>query len=72
MDGPPFPDSLEEDDLGEYGVFEGQCAACDAYARVDDLGLCEDCTGKLDRDMIRERSWDHSATAWACPKEKRE
>ncbi len=72
MDISAPPEFLEEDDFDEYGVFESQCIACDLYTRVDDLGLCEECAGKLDRDMIRERDWDYSATAWACPEEKRE
>jgi len=72
MDKSPFSDFVDGDDPHEYGVFEGQCVACDAYTRIDDLGLCEECTGKLDRDMIRKRDWDYSASAWACPQEKRE
>ena len=36
------------------------------------MTLCEDCAAKLDRDMIRQRDWDYSATAWACPENRRE
>lgn len=69
MDADFFED---DDDLGDFGFFEGECAGCDVYTRLDDVGLCEECSAKLDRDMIRERDWDYSATAWVCPKEKRE
>lgn len=55
-----------------YGFYEGECAGCDVFTRVDDVMLCEDCAGKLDRDMIRQRDWEYSATAWACPEARRE
>jgi len=67
-----YIDLFEEDDSDEFGLWDGQCAGCDDYGRVNDLGLCAECTDKLDRDMIRNRDWEYSATAWACPKEKRE
>jgi hypothetical protein len=54
----------EEDDYEPSWGYEGQCLACDAWGRVDDLGLCEDCAAKLDRDLIRRREWDYSATAF--------
>ena len=31
---------------------------------MDDLGLCEKCITKLERDLIRQRDWDY--LAWAC------
>ncbi len=57
-------------DLTDYD--EGACAGCDNYTRLDDIGLCEECGAKLDRDMIRERDWERSMTAWVCPKDRRE
>ncbi len=63
---------IEFDDDDEYGFYEAECAGCDAFTRVDDLGLCSDCAGKLERDFIRERDWDYSATAFGVPSEKRE
>ncbi len=51
-----------DDDL--FGLYEGQCQACDKFCRVDDLSLCKDCTGKFERDLIRERQWEYSATAF--------
>lgn len=28
------------------------------------MGLCTECAAKLDRDMLHERAWDYSATAF--------
>jgi len=36
-----------------FGSYEAICKACDASAPVNDLGLCEDCDAKMDRDLIR-------------------
>ena len=55
-----------------WGLWDGQCQACEAYGRVNDLSLCEDCAGMLDRDLIRQRAWEHSMEAWALPDEARE
>jgi len=41
-----------------------ECAGCDLIRPLDDTGLCAECAAKLDRDMIRERAWDYSATAF--------
>jgi len=49
--------------------FEGQCQACDMYGPVDDLSLCYDCAGKFERDMIRQREWDYSASAFGLSDE---
>ncbi len=43
------------------------CVGCDLPSQVNDLGLCGDCNAKLDRDMIRSRDWDRSATAFLTP-----
>ena len=56
----------------EFGLWEAECQACDIVARVDDLGLCEECSAKFDRDMIRQRYWDYAASAFGVPPEKRE
>ena len=63
--------SADEDD-GDFGLWDGQCQACDAYGPVNDLSLCEACAGKLERDMIRQRDWAYSATAFGCPPERLE
>jgi hypothetical protein len=60
------------DDEPEFGVFESSCQACEVFGPVDDLGLCAGCFAKLDRDMIRQRAWDYSATAFGVGPESRE
>jgi hypothetical protein len=61
-----------DDPMDAYGLYEAECAGCDSITRVNDLMLCEECAAKLDRDLIRQRDWDYSATAWACPEPRRE
>jgi hypothetical protein len=54
-------------------MFEGECQACDGgFLPLNDLGLCDGCGDKLDRDMIRERAWDYSALAFGVPTDQRE
>jgi hypothetical protein len=36
------------------------------------MSLCEECAGKLERDLIRQREWDYSASAFGLPPEARE
>jgi len=49
------------DTFGEaWGMYDGQCLACDLWGRVNDLGLCEECASKLERDLIRVRDWDYA------------
>ena len=45
------------------------CAGCDLPFPVNDLGLCDDCFMKLERDLIRSRDWEYSATAFAVEPE---
>lgn len=54
------------------GNYEGECVGCDLWLPINDLGLCDDCNTKLERDLIRQRDWDHSATAFSVPVEKLE
>jgi len=56
----------------EWGDREGECRGCDTFTRLNDLVLCFDCTGKLERDLIRQRDWDHSVSAYAASPEQRE
>ena len=63
--------NIKNDD-DEFGFYEAECAGCDVFTRVDDVGLCSNCAGKLERDFIRERDWDYSAMAFGVPSEKRE
>jgi hypothetical protein len=48
------------------------CVACDLFGPVNDLGLCSGCAAKLDRDMIRQRAWDYSTSAFTLPPGERE
>lgn len=52
--------------------FEGECQGCDLFAAINDLGLCDDCAAKLDRDLIRKRDWEYSVSAYGVPKDKLE
>lgn len=60
------------DEDPEFDVLEYKCQACDVFGPVDDLCLCETCSGKLERDMIRQRAWDYSASAFGVRPEDRE
>jgi hypothetical protein len=62
----------EDDELSGFGNYEGECQGCDIFGPLNDLGLCEECAGKLDRDLIRERDWDYSVSAFGVPESKRE
>lgn len=66
-------DDLFDHDLDDLtGEFESECQGCDLFLPLNDLGLCEQCAGKLERDLIRERQWDYSVTAFGVPAENRE
>jgi hypothetical protein len=49
---------FDEHDDEQWGLWDGQCQACDVYGPVDDMMLCENCGEKLERDLIRQREWD--------------
>jgi hypothetical protein len=55
-----------------WGMWDGQCQACDMWGRVDDMLLCEDCATTLERDLIRQRDWDYSVSAFGLSPEDRE
>ncbi len=63
-------DDIDDDLL--FGSYEGCCKGCDDYAPVDDIGLCETCADKMDRDLIRKRDWAYSASAYGVPPDRRE
>jgi hypothetical protein len=60
-----------DDDPGD-GLDYGECQGCYLLLPLDDLGLCDGCREKLERDLIRRRDWDYSALAFGVPPEKRE
>lgn len=48
------------------------CRGCDLTLPLNDLGLCDDCYSKLERDLIRMRDWEYSAEAFGVPDEQLE
>jgi hypothetical protein len=57
----------------EHAPSANECVGCERLVpQCDDLGLCPDCAAKLDRDMIRDRDWERSWTAWHTPADQRE
>jgi len=61
-----------DDNFEDYGFFEGECQGCDDFKPLNDLSLCEECDRKLDRDLIRQRDWAYSMTAFGVPESKLE
>ena len=57
--------------IDDDGIF-ADCRGCDTYDQVNDLGLCTECTAKLERDLIRARDWEYSVTAFGVPRDERE
>ena len=64
-----FKDIVDEDSWHDC---DGECQACDMYGPVDDMLLCNECAGKLERDLIRQRNWDHCVSAFVLPDKERE
>ena len=62
----------EDDSHDDFGYWYAECRGCDRFASVDDMGLCSECADKFERDLIRKRCWDYSASAFGVPPEKRE
>ena len=61
---------MEDEEL--FGIWDGQCQACEMWGRVNDLMLCEECDGKIQRDLIRARDWDYVAAAFGLDDEGRQ
>ncbi len=51
----------------DHALDSGFCRNCKAPLPVNDLGLCDDCYAKLERDLIRMRDWEYSAEAFGVP-----
>ena len=71
-DNPNDTFEFDENDDEPWDSPEGECLGCDSYGLVNDLGLCEECAAKLERDLIRHRDWDYSVTAYDRSSEARE
>lgn len=54
-------DEIEDVMFGQ--PIAGPCKGCDEYGTLDDIGLCQQCGAKMDRDFIRQRQWDYSVSA---------
>lgn len=64
---------MTEDEFEDlFSSFEAECQGCEIFSRVNDLMLCEECAGKLERDLIRERDWDYTVSAYGLPDSRRE
>ena len=61
---------MEDEEL--FGIWDGQCQACEMWGRVNDLMLCEECDAKIQRDLIRARDWDYVAAAFGLDDEGRQ
>jgi hypothetical protein len=49
------------------------CIGCDqVVSQRDTLGRCPACAATLDRDMMRDRDWERSWTAWQIPADQRD
>lgn len=51
----------------EWELIDTICVGCDLPARTNDLGLCNSCYAKLERDLIRSRDWNYSGMAFGTP-----
>lgn len=69
---PAEPEDMVRKAGDDFGFYEAECGACDSVLRVDGNGLCQACGSKLERDLIRERDWAYSVSAYAMNDEQRE
>jgi hypothetical protein len=64
---------FDGDDNGDFwGDTDGDCNGCDSFLPLNDLGLCNECAEKLDRDLIRQRDWSYSTAAYGLNSLQRE
>lgn len=71
-DEPPGFENAMGETESDFGRHEAECAGCEQFRRVNELGLCENCSQKLERDLIRKRDWAYSVTAYGMSDERRE
>jgi len=70
---PKWEEEEFDDDEERFGLnIKGECQGCDEILPLNDLRLCDECAGKMDRDLIRMRDWDYSALAFGVPEDRRE
>ncbi len=59
----------QKNEHDDHRLIDTICVGCDIPLPVNDLGLCDECFMKLERDLIRSRDWAYSATAFAVAPE---
>ena len=62
---------MEEVKYGLPGC-ESECVGCGGFGRINELALCEVCSARLERDLVRERDWAYSLAAYGLSDEDRE
>lgn len=60
------------DNFEDGVIIDTICAGCDLSRPVNDLSLCDECFAKLERDLIRSRDWEYSATAFMVAEDQLE
>lgn len=68
----PSDDECPYDDDTDDLSISGICQGCDNYHTINDIGLCDLCAAKLDRDFIRQRQWEYSTAAFCVDQAARE
>lgn len=56
----------------QFGIYEAECVGCDSFQPVDDMGLCAVCSAMCERDFLRMREWEYSASAFGLTAAQRE
>jgi hypothetical protein len=69
---PPGLEKSPDEAAATFAGYDGECAGCEQFLIVNELGLCEDCSQKLEIDMVRNRDWAYSAIAFGASDEQRE
>ncbi len=59
--------AVPDDEASAKAVSE---RAYGAFRPLDDTGLCEECSGRFERDLIRMREWAYSAAAFGLSAEQ--
>lgn len=69
---PPGLEKCPDEVAVTFAGYDGECAGCEQFLIVNELGVCENCSQKLERDLVRNRDWAHSAIAFGASDEQRE
>jgi len=63
-----MPDKTDHDP----DIIDTLCIGCDIPCHVNDVGLCDNCNAKLERDLIRSRDWSYTSLAFGVPQDNYE